>query len=481
MNRLEITTRRSILCAILLVPHVASAQYDFSENANGTLRVRRSSSTDGELFFQFGFSRGAYRNGIKLLNLSTSRTCSAGAGAIESDCMFYTKDCEVCGQDPNAGPGEISCFCKKKDPQWSISEPIVFVPGGQSVDVDLGLVTDTSRSDTINQRLFAQPTMNPMGGDQMRTYKLTPTSGRIDWEDIPQAPNGDYNDVMVFIQGRDCDRSDGFPPDTTPEQVEYFCTDFCTGDGDCQDPEYISQSELRVTVTLTIDSLLSETGGVPEAKGRLVHLTVATYGSGAVAGRKIAVCPNLILKNKGGVSVDFHDVGYGRDLTNAADPCGTVASPDGMPLCDTTGAFPNQFLFWAVSRDQHFVKRSCDASRTGVGDTFELMQPDMAVGGNCSVTMPHVEMYELALADLDTVLNQPPLNIQTETMNDSDLLDLFDGVQLAVVIDVAAHPFHCPVGLNNLVRTVDTSVGTLQSVDLQQNPLLFNYFEDTRN
>lgn len=93
--------------------------------------------------------------------------------------------------------------------------------------------------------------------------------------------------------------------------------------------------------------------------------------------------------------------------------------------------------------------------------------------------MPHIETYEVSTDDLDLVLADPAIKLETSIMTDNDLMALISGVQLAVVTDVNFTPFHCPVGLNPVVRAVHPQIGKLQSVDILEGTT-FNYYEGIR-
>lgn len=475
------TLRPLALFAVLLLPSTAAAQFQFSENGNGTLRVHRSASGTGEALLQFGFARGSYRNGLELINASSASSCVFGPTETVNDCKFFSGDCIACGSDPNAYSGDISCFCKKIDPAWSFSESLALITTATPLDLDLSLVTDRFGAGVVDQKLFAQPSMNPNGGDQMRAYHLTPDLGRIDWEDIPQAPDGDFNDVMSYVMGRSCAESGGFPPSTGIGDVPFLCNDDCLPlDEECEEKGFIPRSDLRFTVHVSIDQINGE--GDREPKGRMIHVTIATYGVDADAGRKIAVCPNLVLQNLPSSTADWQDVTYGRLRADIEPPteCEEAPSPDGIPICNKfPQSSPPPYLFFGLARDQHYVADSCTATRQGTGDTFELMNSASIVNSACDAMMPHIETYEVSTEALDTVIGIPPINLKTSIMSDLDLLDLISGVQLSIVTDVTAFPFHCPVGLNPVVRSVLPQLGKLQSVDILQG-VTFNYWEGLR-
>lgn len=124
----------------------------------------------GEVFIQFVQARTAYRNGLKILSPSVGRQCLVGPIATEPSCFFWTGDCSTCPADPGA-PGLVSCWCKKTDVSWSVSEPVALVSAGTTAPIDIGLVTNTTPApgvQTINQRFFADPSLNtPVGSHQL--------------------------------------------------------------------------------------------------------------------------------------------------------------------------------------------------------------------------------------------------------------------------------------------------------------------------
>lgn len=202
-------TRIGIGAVFISFPALVFGQnFSFSEEpSSGSLVVDVSSASPYGVatFSTFGFSRGAYHNGV--VSGDTSLTCETvplggQSPQIVAQCLYYTGDCESCPPDPDTSSSETSCWCREVDPAWSTSDPLKFISSGSSDELKFELHTDTDHDGSIDQNLYSDPSMNPSTGDQMRAASIGAEMAIIEWEDIPQAPNGDYNDVMYYVQGR---------------------------------------------------------------------------------------------------------------------------------------------------------------------------------------------------------------------------------------------------------------------------------------
>lgn len=434
------------------------------------MEVRSTGPTpvDGEVFLQFVHARAAYRNGLKVLSPTITEQCVVGPTATEPSCAFFTGDCASCPPDPNY-PGVLSCFCRKGDPAWSKSMPVTLVPAGATRQVGLGLVTDRFGSGFIDQRFYADPSLNPLGSDQLRTELVGFRQFLLQWEDLHLSGDGDFNDLEIMASVRDC-ASGPMPPDTTKPEglIQWQCGDQpCEGGVDCDPPEFLDLDQLQFYAFVTVDENLGNEVD-REWRGRILRLTLSTFGSGLAAGRRIAMCPAVVLDNPGPQTVDWHVNWYGYEAID----CAPEEQVDGEPsLCDTFVPTPYQYHFVNLARDQHEVLKSCDAPRVGPGDGFEVVAPEQLASG-CMANMAHTESYEISLESLDKLLAGAGIPLVTNTMPAQDVLQVIRGVGIYAFIDLQAEPFFCPVGLNNSVGGVNQQLAKLQQILLIQGQSL---------
>lgn len=284
---------------------------------------------------------------------------------------------------------------------------------------------------------------------------------KVEWEDIPVGPNGDFNDMMFFLQGRDSTENSGFPIMSLPsgDGSGLGCRDLCGQFADCSLVTHLTANEVAFSVMVAVDSSSSE--NFLEAPGRLIHVTVATYGAPGVAGTEMVVCPALLI-NRPSVAPNAIPVGYGINPIGQSPSCDPQPQSGTPPIC--APSIPQAFAqnhYFALSRDQQY-QANCAAARTGPGDVFEF-QPVRSVaqsnGSNCDLAMPHIEVYEIELDKLAGLLD-PSLS----TVSDADLLNAIQGVELFMIHEPnTTDPFYCPSGLGHEIDTVEVTIGTLQN------------------
>ncbi|NJK88611.1 MAG: hypothetical protein HC923_03895 [Myxococcales bacterium] len=500
----------ALLCAgaaIALNPTAALGQnvVTWSENPDGTVRATPDfsiiSPSGIEIFTTFGASKGAYRNGLVFLGPTTSEMCTLEPPGSpfpipdEPSCKYFTGECEnACGigTDPNAAPGEISCYCLKADPAWSKSEPYAFIPfnGGSPMPIDFNfkLITDWNGDGVINDEQHARPALNS-GRDQMRLSQASATVGQMDWEDIPQGPQGDFNDMTFFLQARSCNAEvSGAPTHALDPDSPSNCVAGCPTDP--QNCPALSAFDAQFSVTLSVQARDPEwavgTRGIVdrESRGRLLFVIVQTFAEPSTAGPRMAVCPELILNNEG--TVLTRAIGYGRSpiVADSSFPvpgfgngcisrgpnlncCELQSAADGKLICgyqdNEFSGGPNQPVvannsLW-LARDQEFGFKECDqSSRSGPGDGFDVLAERPASAGSCAYRQPHTEIYEIPLSEIDA-----QLGTALESQPDDDVLSFVQDVKLTIVHSLAVEPFYCPAGFNYFFSNVESSIGVVES------------------
>lgn len=498
-----------LFIVILLVgnprPVLGQNVVTWTENPNGTVRATPNASIIGpggiEIFTTFGASKGAYRNGLVFLGPTTSDMCTLeppGSPVTipdEPSCKYFTGECEqACGlgTDPNAATGEISCFCLKGDPAWSKSDPYAFIPFNSGspvpIDFDFKLITDWNGDGVINDEQNAQQALNS-GRDQMRLSQASSTVGQMDWEDIPQGPQGDFNDMTFFLQARSCNAEiSGAPSHVFDPDSPSNCVAGCPTDP--QVCPALSAFDAQFGVTLSVQQLNPEwalgTGGVVdrEGRGRLLFVTIQTFAEPTTAGSRMAVCPELILDHP--IAGLTRSIGYGRspivaDSSFPAPPLGNgcVSAGPSQNCCELQGTVDGKLIcgyqdnefsgvatqpvvtndsLW-LARDQEFGLKECDQSgRTGPGDGFDVVAERPAAAGSCNYKEPHTEIYEIPLAEIDA-----QLGTSLESAPDLDVLNFVEDVRLTIIHSLAVEPFYCPAGFNYSFSNVESSIGVVEN------------------
>lgn len=304
----------------------------------------------------------------------------------------------------------------------------------------------------------------------------------MEWEDIPNGPNGDFNDMMFYLQGRECSTElNGFPHMSfaSGEASGIGCYDECgqVMAADCTGEPHLTANDVRFAVSVSIDSNSGEYDLEP--RGRLIHVMVATYGEPGLAGTDMVVCPTLQF-DRPTVKPDHTTVGYGINPLGLSPFCDQTPPNTGDPICSTV-AF-TQMLEWedvlALARDQHYAVNQCSGSRTGPGDVFKFQPPNRVTinGGttDCDLVMPHIETYEIEVdmvaAALDPVIS---------SLTSQQILDMINGVGIKFIHEPqVAGPFYCPSGFNLIMATVQRAIGVLQNTYVLDGAL--NYSEQMR-
>ncbi|HJL41292.1 MAG TPA: hypothetical protein RMG48_08300 [Myxococcales bacterium LLY-WYZ-16_1] len=430
------------------------------------------------LFMQFGFSRGSYRNAVRLVNPTSSDQCTL-ASPVEPSCLFYTKQCDICPPDPDAQPGEVSCGCLSDDALWSRPQPlsILVAPGGTTA-LNVQLRTDYTGDGIFDQTLHTLDADNlPRGQRQVRIYDLEGRFIRFDWEDIPQGPDGDYNDFMHFLSGRQCSReqtgqNEGFPDSAVrADQIMYEgvggagnipddCDTSCQR-GDpvlrgCGGPGQFTAGAMRHLISIGVDRKTTEY--TRESHGRMLHLSVFT-GVTERQGQTVAVCPSLLFEDP---TPGVNDTFVGIEKGNAQGPasggiCTSFCTNPAQPTDACCASARPGLWRLAFSRQMDVSAPACPPAARSAEDQFVLQAEDTNTSASCDFNMFHVEHYEVALSELSVHYG---VNLNSETAQ--DILDRIGGVNLDVIGGLDPNqPFTCPSGWNVELLGVNTNIGQM--------------------
>lgn len=282
--------------------------------ATGNLRIRTASCYGDTAFVaHFASAKGAYANAMVFDSPNTSSACpTLNSGA--SSCLFYTGECgsggsSTCPQDPNAEPGELSCFCS--DP--SVLAPYSVFPlvsPGSTVEFATRLLVDTDADGKNESEWYSKWTSNPSSTDQVRSYALHNDLYRWDWEDAYTGGDGDFNDYIALLEARTCGKLP-YPIASLSPEASLSCAQDCPQSSGCR-PETIDNSSMKFHIAIGADNDLYE---ARETRGRTLHVTVTTYAAEVEKGRRFAVCPRLWIAPEGNniVADDIQRVFYGAE------------------------------------------------------------------------------------------------------------------------------------------------------------------------
>ena len=376
------------------------------------------------------------------------------------------------------------------DGVWD-SERLDFPPGGvigygNMTAFEVGLITDTNGNGVIDQTMSSIPLTKDNPADQLRLTQLTRGMARLDWEDIIQAPNGDFNDYSVILEARQCSQFPlGAGPATNdwgyPAQIK--CVDDCYHpDSVYCDPEEVgvvlssgvqnSPPELVFEASATIDLADSELDNPPfrEPRGRLMHVTVGAYFDPMIDfdgfDGRAAICPRLVFDlgslAPGEVASETR-VTYGSTI-DAMNECTNVV-PSGEPICNAPLGASNEMTL-SLAREQYYDE-GCpgNGSRKPPGDGFEIetgSEPDAC--GDSDSFVAHFETYEVSLSALDSALSSAGISLPTPMadLTVSQIRDAIMGLEISTVMNAddsngLVSSFHCPSGLNMDLRSVHAS------------------------
>lgn len=456
-------TQAALLGCFLCCSLALAQPFSGGENTRGDLEIRANPNNNGTggVRAYFGASKGAYANALQFLSPSSTNVCSY-LNAGQASCLGYTGECSAtispstaCGSDPNGSPSEISCFCRDPSTLFGVPELGTISPGGAST-VSTSLLIDRNVDARQDGQFFSSFSSNPNNNDQLRSYQLFPGLFRLDWEDQYSSPSGDFNDYTAYIEARSCDDEPQAPFYSIPTadvQVS-DCYDNCyKRDPTC--PAGSPVEGLRFAASISIDSLV---GGERESRGRLLHLTVATYDINPR--NRVAVCPSIVFNSPN--SYAFTPLSFGVEQT-PVDLCRAAAVLDGSPRCGAPVVIPN---FWSVSlaREQRYAP-IC-GPYTGGGDAF-TSSPLLT----CGKAAPHFETYEIALQDVDSTLDPAD---QLSALDNADIINALYSVRLDIFEGIQSFPFHCGSGVNISRYTSNPNVATASTQSIVKGPSTLN-------
>ena len=460
-------------------------------------------ATAAHLEVHFGQSKGSYFNGFTLDQTSLPTACilygsghpnpgGPGATSIEQNCLFWTEECSrECGTavDPNAYPSDVSCFCMQTDGLWEgaaraeFATATGFLDPGTTTTLVGGLVTDTDRDGTVDQRMSTIPGVKDNANQQARLTMVENGVARLDWEDILQAPNGDFNDYAAYLELRTC-ASVPSAVDGEEITINVTCRDTCAHpSNDCDpsddrivfdplpldDPEQTTANpEMMFAASVTIDPNSGEID--PEPRGRLMHVSVGSYVSPRSSihqtpTRSLAVCPTIVLDllSVGQMAPSISTGYYVNDPRGVSEEDCTLNATGGTPICASPGT--SRYLRVSLARDQHYDV-GCTAGRVGPGDGMLLRPyPESDACGDTDGYVAHYETYELTLAELASAMSSAGIVLPNplDMMSVVEIGNLVHSISIDVVTGVdPATAFYCPSGLGMDLTTVGNSHLRLQ-------------------
>jgi hypothetical protein len=415
-------------------------------NATGELSIL-ASKWDVEVQVQFVASKGAFASAMIMdPRAAVQSQCPINGGV--DDCVNDTFTCRGCPQDPNSGPGEISCWCVNP-------APLVYnnIPAGGSMSFRSNLLIDKDLdqySDVV--RTSASRIGPPGAGDrtgEVRYHEIISNVWRYEWEDLETAPNGDYNDYIGQLTFKDCDGTRFTPTLTTwpaPQgdlPTAMSCQDGCNVSF-CGDPNESEPPELRLAAKVMVDNVNSEVDR--EGRGRMLTLSVVVQSD---AVQDMAICPVLRVPYEPGISAcgNVQMQEYTDDPSTACVPNRVTPTTTGIePVCVQEVGTPCEMFPISVAREQVYGPNSCQSSgpysRSGDGDLIRLEQ------GTACGAQSRVLDYELWLDDVDKTLQVDSLAARgNRLLDDPDVA--VDSVELYVFDKLDPKiPFHCPSGVN---------------------------------
>lgn len=419
-------------------------------NATGELSIVAGSTFPVEIQGQFVSSKGAFASAMTLspspLNGNAS-WCPINGGT--PGCLHDTSTCSVCPADPNAGVGELSCWCINPPPLLYKQ-----IPAGGALSFTSELLIDQDRDGRSDDIRTSQSRIGPPGlGDtqgNVRYHEITSGVWRYEWEDDRKAPDGDYNDYIGQLTFKDCDGEPYTPGVLRWAEAGLFCRDGCNT-GTCPDSDRSRPDDLRLTAKVMVDDKKREQDREP--RGNLLTLSVVLQSRKV---QEIAVCPVIHFRDglnlkcaNGDQSPDFiqqqeytdspGSACFSSTVTPGRNGYEPVCTDDKKPAC---GTFPV-----SLAREQWYAVNQCQASgpasRVGLGDIVKL-----GAATDCGAESQLLD-FQLALREVDAQLTAASLQARTAAELLDDPLLSVDSVDFWVFDGFPANStFHCPSGVN---------------------------------
>jgi len=302
------------------------------------------------------------------------------------DCLFYTGACDICPPDAGALPGEVSCGCLMADTSWTTADLLSrAIAPGTTIPLESSLKSDYDGDGDFEQELFLEDSKNaPNGQEQVRVYDHSGRLVQFEWEDIPQGPNGDYNDFMHFLSARQCSETDASGLPTWAIQSDAISYENGSSPVVCQQDCEASEAQqacatfgslkgsIRNFVTVSVDRLNVDFNR--ESQGRFLRLTVATMADDSVSGMTVAVCPLLWFENPT-PGMSFQKTINRRGVNLAPGlPCTFMCSSAPGPdlSCSPDNRPPTSNYDLNFSREMDAGPPTCFEPTTGLSDEFHV-------------------------------------------------------------------------------------------------------------
>lgn len=433
-----------------------------TDGASNNLVLLAGSTYPMEVRGSFVSSRGIYADAMTFAPLAPNASCNIDGS--RGGCPQYTLECANCPPDPNAAPGELSCWCNS-----GARLEFADIPPRGDQPFSSELFIDMNRDRKSDQRRGnGQGAGNP-NASPVRYYPILANgtqSGsaaeslvRFEWEDDRKPPDGDFNDYVGALAVKDCDGT-RFPPSLASwPELGLVCGDACQS-LTCA-PDEAKPKDLRIHAAVGADYEKFE--GDREPRGRMVTVSVAIYGD-PVSTQRMAVCPVAWFGIPAGTytcggsnppdELQRHDVG-------ASGACMWSGNAD---ISCTPNGYDCKLFPVALAAEQHYGPLACKTPmpRTGPSDAFELPPPT-----NCGATATVLD-FQLQEALVDQALKAGP-SMGLLTRSAEQILGISGVPEFALqridvyVIDKLMSPdFRCPSGVNVDFGAVDPSLGRVR-------------------
>ncbi len=431
---------------------VCSATNQIFFEPNGTVKIFAPTcgfSSGIEPISYMLAAKSAYADAMQIeAPAPTSNTCTSANPAVW-DCVGYSRDCGVCGADPNAGASEMSCWCVSPETvEWNVHEAVA---EQDATSISSLLRVDQNADGNLTSTepiLYSDPSQNG-GSVQVRYYQLHNQLLLAEWEDLYNNGNGDFNDFSAAIEPRICNGIK-FPVLQNSDNGRNCAFD-CAGATNPTCGDVILQSDMvSFHVAVGVDSDVTEADR--ESRGRLIKVAVTTYYDRRLSQRNFAVCPALVFATADGappqMSIIKNDYGATVGKNNSCTITGDTSS---VPVCRlaTTPIYSEPLYPLALAKEQYYGAEDGCRSRT-VSDAFEARNR-----GVCKQSQEpgHTEIYELSLLSVDGALDDPNARLSNATF--AQIRDRLKYVQIVLAQDVENGIFYCPSGVNNVVGALN--------------------------
>jgi hypothetical protein len=446
----------------------APASYSKENNATGEMSII-AGPYDVEVLGQFVSSKAGYAAAMTLSPTPLVPSACTIQGS-NPNCLMDTLQCANCPTDPNAQPGELSCWCKNPKPLTYKN-----IPANQSLSFASQLLIDKDRDTRPDEIRTSRSRIGPPNisgatgiteGNKrgfVRYYEIIKNVFRYEWEDQQKPPNGDYNDYVGQLSFKDCDKTP-YPPDiATWDDTGLICK------SDCADRKCLAgesrPAEFRIASTVMVDTAATEADR--EKRGKLLTLSVLVQSQLA---QDIAICPVLHFKyeNPGNVLWDcnskfapdyIQEQEYTSKPSSPCTPGAIIPGANGYePVCtndkkQACGTFPV-----SVSREQWYLANRCMVSgpngRVGISDVVHMG------GATACGSDSQIVDFQLALKDVDAQITAPNQSLEKRAagilFNRDQALEKIDFYIFTGIPRKTA--FHCPSGVNvDLTGFADTA------------------------